>query len=42
MKLPHKLYLRHKGRLPVRLAMKPVIARKWRFIAAIGRQIGDS
>ena len=26
-------YLRHKGRLPVRLRNRPVIVRKWRFIA---------
>ena len=25
-------YLRHKGRLPVRLANKPAIARKWQFV----------
>ena len=30
-------YLRHKGRLPVRLASKPVIVRKWRFVAAMAR-----
>ena len=28
-------YLRHKGRLPVRLANKPEILRKWQFIAGM-------
>lgn len=28
-------YLRHKGRLPLRLRDKPVIARKWRFIDSL-------
>jgi len=27
-------YLRHKGRLPVRLRDRPVIVRKWRFVAS--------
>ena len=31
-------YLRHKGRLPVRLRDKPAIARKWRFIASLVRR----
>jgi len=30
-------YLRHKGRLPLRLREKPVIARKWGFIASAAR-----
>ena len=30
-------YLRHKGRLPLRLQAKPVIARKWGFIASAAR-----
>ena len=32
-------YLRHKGRLPVRLTGKPVIAKKWRLIANIARRL---
>lgn len=28
-------YLRHKGRLPIRLAGKPSIVKKWHFIAAM-------
>lgn len=32
-------YLRHKGRLPQRLAHKPPIIRKWRFIAAMARRM---
>jgi hypothetical protein len=28
-------YLRHKGKLPTRLANKPVIVRKWNFIASM-------
>ena len=30
-------FLRHRGRLPIRLASKPSIARKWRFIASLAR-----
>ena len=30
-------YLRHKGRLPLRLQAKPVIVRKWDFIASAAR-----
>ena len=30
-------YLRHKGRLPVRLRNKPAIAHKWSFIASLAR-----
>jgi hypothetical protein len=32
-------YLRHKGRLPMRLAHKRIIVRKWRFIAAMARRM---
>jgi len=30
-------YLRHKGRLPLRLREKPVIARKWSFVDSMAR-----
>jgi len=30
-------YLRHKGRLPLRLQAKPVIVRKWKFIGRIAK-----
>ncbi len=30
-------YLRHKGRLPLRLKAKLVTARKWDFIASVAR-----
>lgn len=33
------LYLRHKGRIPLSLAAKPVIAGKWRFVAALARRL---
>lgn len=33
------LYLRHKGRLPRRLADKPAIVRKWRFLHALARRL---
>ena len=32
-------YLRHKGRIPLHLAAKPVVARKWRFIATLARRL---
>lgn len=32
-------YLRHKGRMPVRFAYKPFIARKWQFVDAIARRL---
>ena len=32
-------YLRHKGRLPVRLANKPRIIRKWKFVEWLARQV---
>lgn len=32
-------YLRHKGRLPLRLATKPKIVRKWTFIEWMAKQI---
>jgi hypothetical protein len=34
-------YLRHKGRLPVRLADKPRIVRKWRFVKWLARSISS-
>ena len=30
-------YLKHKGRLPVRLRNKPAIVRKWKFVASLAR-----
>lgn len=33
-------YLRHKGRLPVKLASKPAILRKWRFMEWMADKIG--
>ena len=33
-------YIRHKGRLPVRLAGRPAIVRKWNFIERIARAMG--
>jgi hypothetical protein len=32
-------FLRHKGRLPVRFEGRPIIARKWRFVARIARHM---
>ncbi|MEI7910151.1 MAG: hypothetical protein WCK77_10980 [Verrucomicrobiota bacterium] len=32
-------YLRHKGRLPLRLATKPIIVRKWQFIKWLAKSI---
>ena len=32
-------YLRHKGRLPLRLTGKPAIAKKWRFIASMAQRL---
>ena len=32
-------YIRHKGRLPVRLRNKPVIAKKWQFIARMAQRL---
>ena len=34
-------YIRHKGRLPVRLAGRPAIVRKWNFIERIARAMGS-
>jgi hypothetical protein len=34
-------YIRHKGRLPVRRAAKPVIVRKWKFIDRIARAMAE-
>jgi len=34
-------YLRHRGRLPVRLAGKPVIARKWNYVERIARAMAQ-
>lgn len=33
------LFLRHKGKIPLRLQNKPVIVRKWRFVAAMARRM---
>lgn len=35
-------YLRHKGRLPVRLAAKPHIVRKWQFVEWLAKRISSS
>jgi len=32
-------YLRHKGRVPLHLAAKPAILRKWRFVAALAGRL---
>jgi hypothetical protein len=32
-------FLRHKGRLPVRLANKPAIVRKWEFVECMARRL---
>ena len=34
-------FLRHKGRLPVRLAGKPVIVRKWQFVKWLAKSISS-
>ena len=34
-------YIRHKGRLPIRLSMKPVIARKWDFISRLAKRVSS-
>jgi len=34
-------YLRHKGRLPIRLLDKPKIVRKWKFIECLAKRISS-
>jgi hypothetical protein len=34
-------YIRHKGRLPVRLATKPLIVRKWELVDRIDRDMAS-
>jgi hypothetical protein len=34
-------YLRHKGRLPLRLANKPRIVRKWQFVKWLAKGISS-
>jgi hypothetical protein len=34
-------YLRHRGRLPVRLAGKPIIVRKWQFVKWLAKSISS-